>query len=409
MKKTNFKFPEGFLWGTATSAYQVEGSNFNNDWWKWENSSKRIRKLKEQGKNPQDFISGRTCDQYHLYKKDFDLIRSLNNNAYRFSIEWSRVEPEEGRFSDKEIEHYRKLIEALLQRGIEPFITLWHFTNPLWFIRKGGWGKKKNNKYFLEYVDRIIKELGNLATFWIPINEPEIYTYSSYLEGRWPPQEKSFLSFLKIIHNFIEVHRESYKIIKKVQPQAQIGIATNNTYYEVYQNKIISNLFKKIIEGLDHFYILDRIKNYQDFIGLNYYFHCRVKGFKFNQNENKNVSDIGWEIYPEGIYQVLKRVRKFGKPIYITENGVADVKDKIRPKFIIEHLKWIHKAIQEGIDVKGYFYWSLLDNFEWRDGFWPRFGLFEVDYKSLKRIPRKSAKLYSEICRNNGICDNMRS
>ena len=160
---------------------------------------------------------------------------------------------------------------------------------------------------------------------------------------------------------------------------------------------------KKIVESLDHFYILDRIKNYQEFIGLNYYFHNRIKGFKFNQNENKIVSDLGWEVYPEGIYHVLKNLRKYNKPIYITENGLADAKDKLRKDFIRDHLFWIHKAMEEGIDVKGYFHWSLMDNLEWHKGFEPEFGLIGIDYKTLERKPRPSAFYYAEICKNNSL------
>jgi beta-glucosidase len=269
--------------------------------------------------------------------------------------------------------------------------------------KKGGWKSKKIIDYFSRYTEKIVSSLKDDVKFWITINEPELCTYFSYLAGLWPPQEKNFFSFIKVIHNFIKVHREAYKIIKKIQPQAQVGIATNNTYYEAYKNRPISVLLKTIIERLDHFYILNRIQNYQDFIGLNYYFHCRIKGFKFNQNENKKISDIEWEIYPEGIYYVLKNLEKYKKPIYITENGLADAKDEKREWFIKETLKNVHKAIQEGIDVRGYFYWSLLDNFEWDKGFWPRFGLVEMDYKTLKRKIRPSAFKYGEICKNNAL------
>jgi len=380
------KFPTGFLWGSSTSSYQVEGGIENCDWSK-------------------DFPAGIACDHYHRYKEDFNLLKKLNQNAYRFSIEWSRIEPEEGKFDEKEIEHYRQVILALRKCEIEPFVGLWHWTNPLWIKNKGGWESKKIAYYFSRYAEKIVSSLKDNVKFWITINEPEIFTGSSYVLGIWPPYKKSLFSFISVINNLIRTHREAYKIIKKIQPNAQVGIATNNTYYEAF-NDPISLLVKNIVERLDHFYILDRIKNYQEFIGLNYYFHNRIRRFKFNQNENKSVSDLGWEIYPKGIYFVLKNLNRYKKPIYITENGLADVKDKLRKDFIKDHLFWTHKAIEGGIDVKGYFHWSLMDNLEWHRGFEPEFGLIGIDYKTLERKPRPSAFYYAKICQENQLILN---
>lgn len=377
------KFPTGFLWGSSTSAYQVEGGVENCDWSKI-------------------YPAGKACDHYNRYEEDFDLLKSLSQNTYRFSIEWSRIEPEEGRFDEKEIEHYRQVILALRKRGIEPFVGLWHWTNPLWIQDRGGWESKKIIYYFQKYTEKIIVSFKNDVKFWVTINEPEIFALSSYLIGKRPPRKKNFLSFFLVINNLIRTHQEAYKIIKKFQPTAQVGIATNNTYYEAF-NDPLSILLKNLIEFLDHFYILDKIKNYQDFIGLNYYFHNRIKGFKFNQNENKVISDLGWEICPEGIYYVLKNLKKYKKPIYITENGLADASDKLREDFIKDHLFWIYKAIEEGIDIRGYLHWSLMDNFEWDKGFEPRFGLIEIDYKSLERKIRSSAFYYAGICKNNSL------
>ena len=377
------KFPEGFLWGSSTSSYQVEGGIENCDWSK-------------------DFPAGKACDHYNRYEEDFDLLKKLNQNAYRFSIEWSKIEPEEGKFDEKEIEHYRQVISALKKRGIEPFVGLWHWTNPVWIKNKGGWESKKVVSYFAKYTEKIISSLKNDVKFWITINEPEIYTSSSYVLGIWPPYKKSIFSFISVINNLIKAHQEAYKIIKKIQPNAQVGIATNNTYYEAYGD-LISRLVKNIVEYLDHFYILNKIRDYQEFIGLNYYLRNRIKLFKFNQNENKLVSDIGWEIYPEGIYHVLKNLKKYQKPIYITENGLADKEDKFRKDFIRDHLFWIYKAIEEGVDVRGYLHWSLMDNLEWHKGFEPEFGLIGIDYKTLERKPRPSAYYYAEICKSNTI------
>ncbi|MBI4692375.1 MAG: glycoside hydrolase family 1 protein [Candidatus Terrybacteria bacterium] len=372
-----FKFPKNFYWGAATSAYQVEGGIDNCDWAKV-------------------YPAGAACDHYNRYEEDFDIAKSLGHNAHRFSIEWSRIEPEEGRFNEKEIEHYKNVIMALKQRGVEPFVTIWHWPVPLWLRDKGGWENKKTIEYFFHYVDKIMLSLKSIQVkFWITLNEPEIYASNSYLKGVWPPQKKNFLSYIKVLRNLIKAHCEAYKIIKKINPGAQVGIAKNNIYFEGW--------LALFIDWWWNFYFLNQIRNFQDFIGLNYYFHNRIKGFKFNQNENRETSDMGWEIYPKGIYHVLKDLKKYNKPIYITENGLADAKDEKREKFIKEHLQWAHKAIQEGVDLRGYFYWSLLDNFEWDKGFWPRFGLVEIDYQTLERKIRPSALEYKKIIKTNGL------
>jgi len=401
------KFPDGFLWGTSTSAHQVEGNN-HNQWSEWEKeNAERLAKEVinywqpwQQKKFPEmfnleNYISGRSCDHYNRYEEDFDLAKAMNNNAYRFSIEWSRVELEEGGFNQLEIEHYRNVIKALKIRGLEPFISLWHWTVPVWFAKKGGFEKNDNIKYFVRFCERIISEFKNDVKFWIVLNEPEIYTSHSYLKGTWPPQKKNLLAYLVVFHNLIKAYRKIFETIKKIQPNSQIGIAKNNIYFEGWLSPIIRWWW--------NFYFLNCIKTHQDFIGLNYYFHNRIKGLKFNQNKNEETSDLGWEIYPKGIYYVLRELKKYQKPIYITENGLADAKDEKREKFIKEHLYWIHKAIQEGVDIRGYFYWSLLDNFEWDKGFWPRFGLVEIDYQTLERKIRPSAQEYAKICKNNEL------
>ena len=231
--------------------------------------------------------------------------------------------------------------------------------------------------------------------FWVVLNEPEIYAGHSYLKGTWPPQKKSFISYYHVFRNLFKAHRDISWIMKKINPEIQIGIAKNNIYFEGWLAPIINWWW--------NFYFLNKIRNYQDFIGLNYYFHNRIKGLKFNQNKNKWVSDMGWEIYPKGIYYVLTNLKKYKKPIYILENGVADSRDIHREKFIIEHLKWIYKAIQNDVDVRGYFHWSLLDNFEWDKGFWPRFGLVEINYKTLERKIRPSGYVYAKIAKNNTL------
>ena len=411
------EFPKNFFWGAATSAHQVEGNN-HNDWTEWEHANaKRLSKESGGKYPPENYISDKACDHYNRFRKDFDIAKSLGHNVHRFSIEWSRIEPEEGKWDEKEIQHYQKVIDALREQGMEPFVTLWHWTLPIWVAEQGGWENPKTIDDFARYCDKIVRSLKSVA-YWITLNEPEFYTMNSYLRGKRPPQKKSFFKFLKVYKNLAKAHNSAYEIIhsnilKNVGMLPQIGVAKNNSYFEGWLAPVLNYVWNN--------WFLNKIKNHQDFIGLNYYFHNRIKSFKLNQNENKEISDMGWPIYPEGIYpegiyHVLKDLKKYNKPIYITENGVADARDIRREKFIKEHLRWVHKAISEGADVRGYFYWSLLDNFEWDSGFTPRFGLVEMNYlpadathqalqagKTMERKIRPSAYKYAKIAKENAV------
>jgi beta-glucosidase len=405
----NLHFPKDFLWGASTSAHQVEGGN-NNDWTEWEESSLRMKKLVESGLIEQfgmeNFLSKKTANHYHLFKEDFQLAKDLGHNAARFSIEWSRVEPEEGKFSETEIKRYVEVVKHLRTLGIEPFVTLWHWTIPVWLKNIGGWSNKKTGEHFVCFAEKMVKSLGEDVRFWMALNEPEIYTSNSYFTGIWPPEKKSTWQYLKVLHHLITAHKKVYKTIKLQNPNAQVGIAKNNIYFEPHKNRIHNRALKKIIHWWWNDYFLNRIKKHQDFIGLNYYFH-NVVNMGFIKNENKIISDLGWELYPEGIFHVLKDLKKYNKPIYITENGVADAGDVKRKWFLVEIIKQLHKAIEVGIDVRGYLHWSLLDNFEWADGFRARFGLVEVDFKTQERKPRGSAHLYKKIAGENGLTEDM--
>ena len=389
---SKIKFPNNFLWGAATSAHQVEGGNFNS-WSEWEKSPKRIEQLKKQNKDPKEYISGKACDHYHRFEQDFDLTKFLNHNAHRFSIEWSRIEPEEGKINQGEIEHYRQVLIALKKRGLEPFVTLYHWPLPNWLAKKGGWLNPKAPYYFDRYVKIISENLFDEVNFWITLNEPNVYASNSYLKGNWSPQKKNIFKYFKVLSNLAKAHKLAYKSLHLIDLECEVGIAKNNIYFE--KTPFIGYFWNK--------YFLNKIKDYQDFIGLNYYFHNCIKGFGFNHNDNKNCSDLGWEIYPKGIYYVLKKLKKYNKPIYITENGLADAQDKKREKFIKDHLYWIHQAIKDNVNVKGYLYWSLLDNFEWDKGFKPRFGLVEINYDTMERKIRPSAYKYAKICKNNEL------
>jgi len=384
MKKI-LNFPKNFLWGAACAAYQVEGGNIYSDW--------------------ADFYpAGIACDHYHRYEEDFDWIVKLNQNAHRFSIEWARIEKKEGKFDQKEIEHYRKVLLALKERNIKTMVTLFHFTLPKWFAKKGAFTKKKNIYYFQRFANKVFDEYKDLVDFWITENEPQVYLGQSYFARIWPPQKRNFFLGLKVLKNLILAHKLVYKDFHQKNNQVLVGIAKNNQFFEPYNKKsTFDKVVVRIADWWQNQYFLKKIRNHLDFIGLNYYFHYRIKFPFIFKNEDKIVSDVGWEIYPEGIYHLLKDLKKYHLPIYITENGLADENDRLRKDFIRDHLYWIWKAIQDGVDVKGYFHWSLIDNFEWEKKFEPRFGLIEINYQTLERKPRDSAFYYAEICKNNQL------
>ncbi|MEK7151184.1 MAG: glycoside hydrolase family 1 protein [Patescibacteria group bacterium] len=379
-----YKFPNSFLWGSSTAAYQVEGGIDNNDW----------AQAARDGRVP---AAGRACDHYNRYEEDFDIAKSLGQNAHRFSIEWSRVEPEEGRFDENEIEHYRKVLAALQDRGLEPVVTLWHFTLPVWFAKMGGFENKKAPFYFARYCEHVVSQIGDRAKFWITINEPMVYVGFSYGSGVWPPFKKNFIKVWKVVDNLVMSHNIAYQKIKVISQAAQVGIAADQADYH-YNDNPLSFCQAKFMNWFRNRRFINKIISKQDFIGLNFYLHKHF-GYKFYEKK----SDMGWPIYPPAIYHVLAELKKYNKPIYITENGIADATDTKRAKYIKEHLHWVWQAVHDGCDVRGYFYWSLLDNFEWVHGFDPRFGIVEMNYDTLERTIRPSAYEYKRICENNEI------
>jgi len=338
--------------------------------------------------------------------EDLKMIKELNLNGYRFSLEWSRIEPEEGKFDQKAIDRYREFLKKLQASGIATGLTLWHWTMPLWVARDGGFGNKKIVERFSKYAEKIVEELGDSVDYWITLNEPLMHIGHGYIDGRFPPNQKFNLSkILKVFGNFVRIHKKTYELIHKKYPDAKVSIAMTNGYFTpANKYNLIEAAMAKIGDYFRNHWYLKKIKNYFDYIGVNYYHHDRLIWHPpFRKNLNKKIDDMGWEIFPEGIYRVIINYRRYGKPIIVMENGTADKNDEWREKYIREHLEYIHKAIDNGADVRGYFYWSLLDNFEWDKGFWPKFGLCEVDRKTFKRTPRPSAKFYAEIAKNNGI------
>jgi len=399
-------FPPNFLWGTSTSAHQVEGNNTNNDWWAWE----------QEGHADNHQVSGKGPDEYNLYAEDFKLAKDLHQNAHRLSIEWSRVEPEDNNWNMQEIEHYRQVLQTAKKNNIQTFVTLHHFTNPMWFSETGGWLQSDAPEIFQSYVMMIVKKLGDLVDFWITINEPMVYASQGYLAGTWPPQEKSLLKTKKVIKNMAKAHILAYRTIHNLLDtddfKAQVGFANNVASYQVYNKHSLRDYaFMTTVDLIWNHWFYRLTKGCHDFLGLNYYFHYRIAKAKLShwqfftdiRKERRETSDVGWEIYPPGMFDVVMDLSRYKLPIYITENGIAVEKDNKRSRFIVSYVKELYHAIQAGAPVKGYFYWSLIDNWEWEKGYDARFGIIDVDFKTGKRTLRDSAKVYSEIAKHNGI------
>jgi beta-glucosidase len=402
------RFPDGFLWGAATSSYQIEGNNSNSDWWEWE----------KQGKA--DNESGRACDYWNRFEKDHDLLAELGVNIFRTSIEWSRIESEDGVFSREAIEHYREIFQNLKKRNIKTQVTLWWWTSPSWFQKKYGFHKKASVKIFSRYVEKVTYELGDLIDIFTVFNEPMVPLGQGFLAGVFPPGFRNPCKFMHAVNNIAKAYKESYKIIHRIKPEAQVGITYLYNWYESEGFGILLNTINKIAQWYRIDLLRRKIRGFQDYVGVNYYRLGKIKfdwknvrmdsrnqvylGFTIEEDKN-NV--MKWITYPEGIYKVIKEAsEKFKLPIYITENGGptrVGLEDEDRIKFIQNHLAYIHKAIQEGVDVRGYNFWSLMDNLEWLYGYDPKFGLIEIDYKTLERKPRKSFYAYKKIIENNGI------
>lgn len=402
LESPNLNFPEKFFWGCATSAHQIEGG-LVNDWSEWEKSPARLEELKKKGFDPADFISGSAANSYPEANADIACLSALGASAYRLSVDWSRIEPKEGEFDESALDYYLGLVKKLRAHKIEPFVTLWHWPLPLWLSAKGGWKSPEIAKHFERFVAKTVGHLSAEVVFWLTLNEPMVYASMSFLNGEWPPQEKSFLAYYKVINNLTSAHRVAYDAIKKIDANSQVGIAKHNICFEAHKNKLVNRFLKRCADWWWNERFLDKIKDKQDFIGLNYYFHNKIDYGFGKPHPYEKFSDLKWGLHPEGIRHLLMELKKYGKPVYITENGLADKGDQYRSWYIREVLANVHQAIGEGVMVKGYFHWSLIDNFEWAHGFHPRFGLYEVDYRTYERIARPSAEFYADICKNNRI------
>jgi beta-glucosidase len=424
-------FPEGFLWGTATAAHQVEGGNTNNDWWAFEQRPGAIW----QGQR-----SGRACDWWANAERDFDLMAEMGHNTHRLAVEWSRIEPEEGRFDVEAIARYREMLLGLRSRGIEPMVTLFHFSSPLWLAAQGGWRNPAVVEHFRRFVGHTVEHLGDLARLWCTINEPNVYAALGHLLGEHAPGDRSLRLYFRVLRHLLEAHAAAYRRIRAIDGQAQVGLVKSVVPFEPLEQRgwgsrplarLLDSLYNEITLGAvqdgrlraplrwmpaTHGPLVDST----DFLGVNYYFRHRVSLRSRNGSRlpvlgptpGAETSDEGrngpyGEVYPEGLYKVLQRVARMGKPIYVTENGLPDQDDDQRPRFLLSHLAQMQRAIAEGVDVRGYYHWTFTDNFEWAEGWGLRFGLIALDPETQARKPRRSARLYSRIIRENAITPEM--
>lgn len=433
-KQRILQFPEGFLWGTASSSYQCEGGNINNQWYLWE----------QQG----HILTGEQCGNaagwWKKAEADFDRAEQLENNALRLSIEWSRIEPKEGQWDSAALDRYRAMLRDLRQRRMKPIVTLHHFTDPLWFADRGGFAKQANLRLFVRYVTRVVQALQDVCDFWLTFNEPNVYAVQGYLTGAFPPGEHNAIRTFQVLHNLMQAHVEAFYAIRRLQPESQISYCLHYRIFDpanplspldLSVAQLHTTLFNwaplEVVEtGRFPFpanVLLAPIAHAtgaRDYHGVNYYTRELVRfdhtapselfGRRFVrpgaiQNDPGLDNSFG-EIYARGIYRMLKAIyrrTRGNKPFYIMENGFNDMADDRRPRAILEHLAMVHHAMREGIPVRGYFYWTLVDNFEWNNGWGVRFGLIEIDPLTQKRIPRRSASLFGEICRANAITESI--
>ncbi|MCB9819757.1 glycoside hydrolase family 1 protein [Candidatus Nomurabacteria bacterium] len=414
MARSKQGFPKSFLWGASTSAHQHEGGNYNQ-WTVWELENARIKatqaqyiwestpgweKFAKEAKNPGNYVSGKSVNHYEKYKTDLALLKRLNMNSIRFSIEWSRIEPEEGKWNAEEVEHYKRYLDECARLEITPIVTLFHFTLPVWFAEKGGFRYRRNIKYFERFCEKIAIELGSRFKYCITINEPTVYAGESYYSGNWPPNESSWWSNFRVLGNLTVAHRRVVKVMKKAQPNLLFSQAFNLSYTYPGDDALLTRISAEVYNYISNTYTLNRNVRHCDFIGVNYYASNRVYGYRIH-NPNRLLSDLGWDMQPSDIALVLEDCyERYKKPILVTENGVADIGDKKRRWWIDQTIEALKSARKRDVDLIGYTHWSLLDNFEWDKGFWPRFGLISVDRKNYRRRARESAKHLANIIKS---------
>jgi len=427
MIQATYHFPRGFLWGTATAAHQVEGNNTNNNWWAWEQQEGRITNGDK---------SGLACDWWGgRWRDDFDRAADNHQNAHRMSVEWSRIQPKPDFWDEHALDRYRQMLRGLYERNMHAVITLHHFSNPLWVEEKGGWENPEIAQWFERFVRKTVEALQEYCTTWVTINEPNVLLGLGYAADVFPPGKGNFPSAVGAAVNMVRAHASAYQAIHAIQPQARVGMAVQiremlprspwnplDRTVAWMTNKSFNQLFPQALASgkLSFPFFSQRIpeaKGTQDFFGLNYYSRDLVSFNLLQAHElfakrtppkDAELSDTGFIANdPPGIYQALKWAKQFGLPIIITENGIENADDALRRRYIVQHLHQVWRAVNFNWGIKGYFYWTLVDNFEWDRGWTQRYGLWELDIASQARRKRPSVDMYAAICKTNGIASEM--
>ena len=421
MAKATMHFPSDFLWGVATSSHQVEGHNTNNDWWQWE---------QQEGNILEEHTSGIACNWWENAEQDFEAAANMGVNANRLSIEWSRIEPEPSVFDDSALQRYRQMLQALHDLGMEPMVTLHHFSSPVWLAEKGDFNSELVVDYFRRYTARVVDALGNLVPKWITINEPVVYVFNRYLDGTFPaPQEKGWGAAARALRHLLRCHVAAYQTIKEARPDALVGVAKNMIVLDPRPGgHLLDRWWAGQISWLYNDWWMEAMRDGRlrwplgrgridglagsyDFTGINYYtrFYSHFpRLYERKWPDDAVLSDGRFgEVFPEGLFRVIKHARRYDKPIYITENGVPDAADRLRPAFLLTHLREIWRAVSFNWRIMGYYHWSLVDNFEWERGWTQRFGLLSLDVDTQERTLRNSARLYHDICQSGSISSDM--
>jgi beta-glucosidase len=423
------EFPEGFLWGVSISSHQSEGGNTQNNWHRWE----------EQGRIHTGERSGKACELWTHPERELDAARELGLNALRLSIEWSRVEPRPGEFDDAALAHYRAIIEAIRERGMEPWVCLHHFTNPLWFEDAGAFLASDAEERFVRYATRTVEALGDVCDRWLTFNEPNVYAVQGYLRGEFPPgRSGQVLALLRVTAAMLRAHARAYRMIHHRLPDAQVGWAQHETVMDPARpDHPLDQRAARLQDAFFNGHFTDALRTGRlrgsvprlmgdvseardtfDFFGLNLYgrllvrFDLRSPTELFGSHRVPTDSPRGeteydgspiGDAYPDGLERVLLRRASLGRPMVVTEHGVADAADRIRPWLLTRAVAAVHRALAQGADVRGFFHWTLTDNFEWTWGWKKRFGLYALDVATGQRTARPSARYYAAIAQANAL------
>jgi beta-glucosidase len=431
MAEATHNFPRGFLWGAATAGYQVEGESTGADYWEWEQQARAV----EGGQR-----SGRACDWWagRRWQEDFDRAAADGHSALRLSVEWSRVEPAQGRWDEDALDHYRQMVQGLRQRGLSPMVTLHHVASPAWAANaeRNVWETGEVVLFFERFARKVVTALGDQVDLWCTINEPNVFMFRGWMEGVLPPRKKNFRLAAVVGAHILRAHAAAYRAIHALQPGALVGLPIHfrptlpahpgfaldewaaqtqfNLFSAAFSDAIATGRLRRPLAWP---VAVPEARGTQDYIALQYYTSDVVRFDLSNPGElfGRRSFPAGAEpdqagfyaSYPPGFFDALRWAHHLRLPIYVTENGIGDAQDGLRRRFLLAHLRQLWRAANFNWDVRGYFHWTLVDNFEWERGWAHRFGLYALDPETQVRTPRESARLFAEIARSNSISSEM--